>query len=43
MQDYIPPIEDYRFLLGEALDALKAGRKPAMERFEPIGCKIDPL
>lgn len=36
-----PEGSNYRFLLGEALDALRAGKQPETPRFGPIGCKID--
>lgn len=37
-----PDGKGYRFLLGEALDALRAGKQPSTQRFEPIGCPIGP-
>lgn len=32
----------HRFLLREAIDALRAGKSPAIVSYEPIGCPIDP-
>lgn len=37
-----PDGKGYRFLLGEALDALRAGQQPPTPRFDPIGCLIGP-
>lgn len=36
-----PRESGYRFLLKEALDALKAGREPEIAYMEPIGCLIN--
>jgi len=35
-----PSESSYRFLLKEAVDALKAGREPEVTNFPPIGCLI---
>lgn len=37
----VPEGEDYRFLLKEAVDALRAGNQPDVVTFAPIGCPID--
>ncbi|MCB2156037.1 redoxin domain-containing protein [bacterium] len=35
-----PTSSGYRFLLKEAVDALRKGQKPPVQTFDPIGCKI---
>lgn len=35
-----PTASGYRFLLKEAVDALRKGQQPAVQSFDPIGCKI---
>lgn len=35
-----PKLSSYRFLLKEALDALKRGEEPEVTRFDPVGCLI---
>ena len=35
-----PTASGYRFLLKDAVDALRKGGQPPIQRFDPIGCKI---
>jgi peroxiredoxin len=35
-----PGSEGHRYLLREAIDALRAGRQPEIRRYDPIGCPI---
>jgi peroxiredoxin len=37
-----PGSPGHRYLLRDALDALRAGKKPDPQFFEPLGCPIDP-
>lgn len=36
-----PGTEGHRYLLQEAIDALRVGKQPEVRRYEPIGCPID--